>query len=183
MIHFILGGARSGKSRYAEQLAQASNLAVSYIATAQAYDAEMHSRIAHHQQQRPQDWHVIEEPIELVKCLQSIDRVDHVILVDCLTLWVSNLLMCNSDAEPDVNSEAEQPHIAAFAALLTVLPTLKSTVILVSNETGLGVVPMGQLSRRFVDESGRLHQQLGQIADQVVFCVAGFPMILKGATA
>lgn len=169
MIHLILGGARSGKSRFAEQCAERFDLPVIYVATAQAGDAEMQERIMHHQQQRPQDWQVIEEPIELAERLKQLDQPHQVILVDCLTLWISNLLLI------DDNIWAEK-----IQALYQVLPTLQSHIILVSNETGLGVVPMGQLTRQFVDESGRMHQQLGQIADQVNFCVAGFPMLLKG---
>ncbi|OTG61999.1 bifunctional adenosylcobinamide kinase/adenosylcobinamide-phosphate guanylyltransferase [Acinetobacter sp. ANC 3903] len=170
MIQLILGGARSGKSRLAEQIAQDSGLAVSYIATAQALDAEMQQRIAHHQTQRPAHWQLIEEPYSLAERLQQIDAPNQLILVDCLTLWMSNLLMHEDDSLQAVECQK----------LLDVLPKLQSQIILVSNETGLGVVPMGEISRKFVDESGRLHQQLGQIADKVVFCVAGFPMILKG---
>jgi adenosylcobinamide kinase/adenosylcobinamide-phosphate guanylyltransferase len=170
MIQLILGGARSGKSRLAEQIAQDSALAVTYIATAQALDAEMQQRIAHHQMQRPAHWQLIEEPYSLAERLQQIDTPNQLILVDCLTLWMSNLLM-----HEDANLQ-----VMECQKLLDVLPKLQSQIILVSNETGLGVVPMGEISRKFVDESGRLHQQLGQIADKVVFCVAGFPMILKG---
>ncbi len=170
MIQLILGGARSGKSRLAEQTAKDSGLSVTYIATAQALDTEMQERIHHHQKQRPADWQVIEEPYSLAERLQQIDAADQLILVDCLTLWMTNLLM-----HEDQNLQTTE-----CQKLLDVLPGLQSQLILVSNETGLGVVPMGEISRKFVDESGRLHQQLGQIADKVVFCVAGFPMILKG---
>ena len=170
MIQLILGGARSGKSRLAEQIAKDSGLAVSYIATAQALDAEMQERISHHQMQRPAHWQLIEEPYLLTERLQQIDAPNQLILVDCLTLWMSNLLM-----HEDENLQAME-----CQKLFDVLPKLQSQIILVSNETGLGVVPIGEISRKFVDESGRLHQQLGQIADKVVFCVAGFPMILKG---
>lgn len=170
MIQLILGGARSGKSRLAEQKAKESGLSVTYVATAQAYDDEMRERIQHHQADRPADWGLIEEPIYLANRLLQIDQANQLILVDCLTLWMSNLLL---NEQKDFQPKECQK-------LLEVLPTLKSEIILVSNETGLGVVPMGQLSRKFVDESGRLHQQLGQIADYVVFCVAGFPMVLKG---
>ena len=170
MLRLILGGARSGKSRLAEQIAKDTGLAVTYIATAQAYDAEMQERIQHHQRERPASWRLIEEPLNLAETLVKIDQAEHVILVDCLTLWVSNLLMNDNP-----NLQADE-----FEKFINILGQLKSHVILVSNETGLGVVPMGQLSRKFVDESGRLHQRLGQIADSVVFCVAGFPMILKG---
>jgi len=170
MLQLILGGARSGKSRLAEQTAINTQLAVTYVATAQALDPEMQSRIEHHQNQRPAHWSLVEEPLLLAKTLQKIDRPNQIILVDCLTLWLTNLLVL--DDQSIQQFECEQ--------LLKVLPTLESEIILVSNETGLGVVPLGEISRRFVDEAGRLHQALGQIADKVVFCVAGFPMILKG---
>ncbi|WP_288401854.1 bifunctional adenosylcobinamide kinase/adenosylcobinamide-phosphate guanylyltransferase [uncultured Acinetobacter sp.] len=169
MLQLILGGARSGKSRLAEQTAKETGLSVIYIATAQALDTEMQQRIAHHQQQRPADWQVFEESIYLADRLLQCDQANQLILVDCLTLWLSNLLLADDSA-------LQQQQIQQ---LLNVLPQLKSKIILVSNETGLGVVPMGELSRRFVDEAGRLHQNLGQLANKVVFCVAGFPMILK----
>ncbi|CAI3101604.1 Bifunctional adenosylcobalamin biosynthesis protein CobP [Acinetobacter calcoaceticus] len=170
MLQLILGGARSGKSRLAEQTAISMQLAVTYVATAQALDSEMQSRIAHHQNQRPADWSLVEEPLFLAKTLQKIDRPNQIILVDCLTLWLTNLLLLDDQNVQEF--ECEQ--------LIDVLPKLQSEIILVSNETGLGVVPLGEISRRFVDEAGRLHQALGQIADKVMFCVAGFPMILKG---
>lgn len=170
MLQLILGGARSGKSRLAEQTAINTQLAVTYVATAQALDPEMQSRIEHHQNQRPAHWSLVEEPLYLANALQKIDRSNQIILVDCLTLWLTNLLLLDDQSIQQL--ECEQ--------LLKVLPTLESEIILVSNETGLGVVPLGEISRQFVDEAGRLHQALGQIADKVVFCVAGFPMILKG---
>lgn len=170
MLQLILGGARSGKSRLAEQIAQKSQKTVIYIATAQANDAEMQQRIQHHQQQRPTEWQLIEEQLYLAECLEKNDVAEQIILVDCLTLWMSNLLM---HSNPDLQMDQ-------CRKLLAILPQLKSDIIIVSNETGLGVVPMGEITRKFVDESGRLHQQLGQIAEKVVFCVAGFPMILKG---
>ena len=169
-MQLILGGARSGKSRLAEQIAQQLAQPVVYVATAQALDAEMQVRIQHHQQQRPEDWGLCEEPTYLAEQLVKLDRPNQTILVDCLTLWMSNLLM---HTDPALQVQECQK-------LLDVVGNLQSELILVSNETGLGVVPMGQISRRFVDEAGRLHQQLGQIATKVVFCVAGFPMILKG---
>jgi len=170
MLQLILGGARSGKSRLAEQTAISTQLPVTYVATAQALDPEMQNRIAHHQNQRPAHWSLIEEPLFLANALKKIDQSNQIILVDCLTLWLTNLLLLEDQNVQQL--ECEQ--------LLKVLPTLESEIILVSNETGLGVVPLGEISRRFVDEAGRLHQALGQIADKVVFCVAGFPMILKG---
>lgn len=170
MLQLILGGARSGKSRLAQQMAQDFDLPVVYIATAQALDEEMQQRIVMHQQQRPVTWQLCETPRYLAQNLTQVDRNNQVILIDCLTLWMSNLLL-----DPDPNTQ-----VLECQKLLQILPTLRSEVILVSNETGLGVVPMGQLSRQFVDESGRLHQQLAQLADTVTFCVAGLPMRLKG---
>ncbi|CAM4151676.1 hypothetical protein F901_02814 [Acinetobacter dispersus] len=169
MLQLILGGARSGKSRLAEQTAKETGLSVIYIATAQALDEEMQQRIAHHQQQRPAHWQVLEEPIYLADRLLQLDQPDQLILVDCLTLWLSNLLLAE-----DTALQQQQ-----MQKLFEVIPQLQSQIILVSNETGLGVVPMGEISRRFVDEAGRLHQTLGQLANKVMFCVAGFPMILK----
>lgn len=169
MLQLILGGARSGKSRLAEQIAKDSGLSVIYIATAQALDEEMQRRITHHQQQRPDHWHVYEEPIYLADLLLQLDQPDQLMLVDCLTLWLTNLLLAEDHALQQLQMQK----------LFEVLPQLQSQIILVSNETGLGVVPMGEISRRFVDEAGRLHQTLGQLANKVMFCVAGFPMILK----
>ncbi|MGE8643464.1 MULTISPECIES: bifunctional adenosylcobinamide kinase/adenosylcobinamide-phosphate guanylyltransferase [Acinetobacter] len=169
MLQLILGGARSGKSRLAEQIAKDSGLSVVYIATAQALDDEMQQRIEHHRQQRPEHWQVCEEPIYLADRLLQCDQPNQLILVDCLTLWLTNLLL--SEDTTLLQQQTEK--------LLAVLAQLQAQVILVSNETGLGVVPMGEISRRFVDEAGRLHQALGQLAHKVTFCVAGFPMILK----
>ncbi|KHF77779.1 Adenosylcobinamide-phosphate guanylyltransferase [Acinetobacter sp. neg1] len=169
MLQLILGGARSGKSRLAEQIAKDSGLSVVYIATAQALDDEMQQRIEHHRQQRPEHWQVCEEPIYLADRLLQCDQPNQLILVDCLTLWLTNLLL----AEDTTLLQQQTEKLLAFLA------QLQAQVILVSNETGLGVVPMGEISRRFVDEAGRLHQALGQLAHKVTFCVAGFPMILK----
>ncbi len=169
MLQLILGGARSGKSRLAEKIALESGLNVIYIATAQPLDEEIQERILHHQESRPREWQVIEEPLYLSEKLQEIDAQNQLILIDCLTLWMSNLLL----------QDASELQMSQCQKLLTILPNLKSEIILVSNETGLGVVPMGNISRKFIDESGRLHQQIGQIAQKVVFCVAGFPIILK----
>lgn len=169
MLQLILGGARSGKSRLAEQIAKDSGLSVVYIATAQALDDEMQQRIEHHRQQRPEHWQVYEEPIYLADRLLQCDQPNQLILVDCLTLWLTNLLLAE-------DTTLQQQQTEKF---LAVLAQLQAQIILVSNETGLGVVPMGEISRRFVDEAGRLHQALGQLAHKVTFCVAGFPMILK----
>ena len=171
MLQLILGGARSGKSRLAEQTAKESGLSVVYIATAQALDEEMQQRIQHHQQQRPSHWQLCEEPIFLADQLLQLDQENQLILVDCLTLWLTNLLML--DDEPRLLAERE--------ALLECLAALPGRIILVSNETGLGVVPLGELTRRYVDESGWLHQAIAERCQRVIFTVAGLPMLLKGA--
>lgn len=187
MIQFILGGARSGKSRYAEQLAQSQESqgkTVFYIATAQAgsddseatpdssvdltesVDQEMLSRIEKHQADRPKHWQTLETPIQLADRLAELDSAEHCIMVDCLTLWTLNI----------IESESLQ---VERAALLAILPKLKAELIMVSNEVGLGIIPMGQLTRTFVDELGWLHQDIAQVADEVIFVTAGLPMKLK----
>lgn len=171
MRELILGGARSGKSRLAEKLAADSGLAVTYIATSQALDGEMSSRIRLHRERRPADWALIEEPIELARVLRESACAERCLLVDCLTLWLTNLLMLEDDAR--LNAERE--------ALLDCLSELPGRIILVSNETGLGVVPMGELTRRYVDAAGWLHQAIAERCQRVVFTVAGLPMLLKGA--
>lgn len=171
MRELILGGARSGKSRLAEKLAADSGLTVTYIATSQALDGEMSSRIRLHRERRPADWALIEEPIELARVLSESARAERCLLVDCLTLWLTNLLMLEDDARL----------VAEREALLDCLSELPGRIILVSNETGLGVVPMGELTRRYVDEAGWLHQAIAERCQRVVFTVAGLPMLLKGA--
>jgi adenosylcobinamide kinase/adenosylcobinamide-phosphate guanylyltransferase len=170
MHELILGGARSGKSRLAEKLASESALAVTYIATSQALDGEMSARIAHHRERRPTAWGLIEEPLELARVLRDNAAPERCLLVDCLTLWLTNLLMLEDDARL----------VAEREALLEALPHLPGHIILVSNETGLGVVPLGELSRRYVDEAGWLHQALAERCQRVVFTVAGLPMVFKG---
>lgn len=170
MIELILGGARSGKSRLAEQLAAESGLAVTYIATSQALDGEMRARIREHQARRPAHWGLVEEPVELARVLREQAAEGHCLLVDCLTLWLSNLLMLDDPAR--LRAERD--------ALLEALSVLPGRIILVSNETGLGVVPLGELTRRYVDEAGWLHQTLAQRCQRVTFTVAGLPMVLKG---
>ncbi|MBL4606481.1 MAG: bifunctional adenosylcobinamide kinase/adenosylcobinamide-phosphate guanylyltransferase [Pseudomonadales bacterium] len=169
MKQLILGGARSGKSRYAEQLAGLSGKRVLYLATATAGDQEMAARIQLHQQQRPSSWQLIEEEICLAKVLFDHDATDHCILVDCLTLWVSNLL-CHEN--PRLLDEQK-------TALLEILPKLSSDIIFVSNEVGMGIIPTGELNRRFVDESGWLHQALAPLCEKVTFVAAGLPLALK----
>jgi adenosylcobinamide kinase/adenosylcobinamide-phosphate guanylyltransferase len=169
MHSLILGGARSGKSALAERLASSFDEVV-YIATAQALDGEMSERIAHHRARRPAQWACIEEPLALAETLRARAAPGRCLLVDCLTLWLSNLL----GAADESVWERER------SALLSALPGLDGTVLLVSNEVGLGVIPMGELTRRYVDEAGRLHQALGQVCERVVFVAAGLPLVLKG---
>lgn len=173
MQTLILGGARSGKSGLAERLATASGREVVYIATSQPGDGEMAERIAHHRARRPAHWDCVEEPLALASALRTSARPDRVLLVDCLTLWLSNLL---GDADPG-------RFIAERDALLATLPALPGDVLFVSNEVGLGIVPMGELTRRFVDEAGRLHQSLATHCDRVLFVAAGLPLTLKGTPA
>jgi len=172
MKELILGGVRSGKSRLAEQHAQASGLPVTYIATATVEDDEMRARIAHHQAQRPGHWQLVEEPLALAAALQRHAAAGHCVLVDCLTLWLTNLL-CTQD-EAQLRKEV--------SALLDVLPSLPGHIILVSNETGMGVVPLGELTRRYCDEAGRLHQAVAQCCERVILTVAGLPLMVKNET-
>ncbi len=170
MPELILGGARSGKSRLAERLAGESGLRVTYVATSQPLDGEMSARVAHHRARRPAHWGLVEEPLELARVLRESAAPDACLLVDCLTLWLTNLLMLDDPARLDAEREA----------LLACLGELPGRLLLVSNETGLGVVPLGELTRRYVDEAGWLHQAIAERCERVVFTVAGLPMILKG---
>lgn len=170
MLELILGGARSGKSRLAEKLADESGLEVVYIATSQPLDGEMNERVAQHRARRPALWALVEEPLALARVLQEQAASGRCLLVDCLTLWLTNLLMLE-DAQR-LNAERE--------ALLACVERLPGRILLVSNETGLGVVPLGELTRRYVDEAGWLHQALAERSQRVLFTVAGLPMTLKG---
>jgi adenosylcobinamide kinase/adenosylcobinamide-phosphate guanylyltransferase len=171
MLQLILGGARSGKSRLAEKLAGDSGLEVIYIATSQPLDGEMNQRVALHRQRRPAHWGLIEEPVALARVLKENAGADRCLLVDCLTLWLTNLLMLD---DPQRLAQERE-------ALLDCLAELPGEIIFVSNETGLGVVPLGELTRRYVDEAGWLHQALAERCQRVVFTVAGLPMTLKGS--
>ncbi|MDH0336408.1 bifunctional adenosylcobinamide kinase/adenosylcobinamide-phosphate guanylyltransferase [Metapseudomonas otitidis] len=172
MAELILGGARSGKSRLAERQAADSGLAVVYIATSQPLDGEMSARVAHHRARRPDHWGLVEEPVELARVLREHASAGTCLLVDCLTLWLTNLLMLEDDARLAAERDA----------LLACIAELPGRVLLVSNETGLGVVPLGELTRRYVDEAGWLHQALAERCTRVTFTVAGMPMLLKGAS-
>ena len=170
MLQLILGGARSGKSRLAEKLAAESGCAVTYIATSQPLDGEMNERVRHHRERRPGHWALIEEPIELARILRDNARADTCLLVDCLTLWLTNLLLLDDPQRLGVERDS----------LLDCLASLPGEIIFVSNETGLGVVPLGELTRRYVDEAGWLHQALAERCQRVVLTVAGLPLTLKG---
>jgi adenosylcobinamide kinase/adenosylcobinamide-phosphate guanylyltransferase len=170
MLQLILGGARSGKSRLAEKLATDSSLAVTYIATSQPLDGEMNARVAHHRARRPAEWGLIEEPLALARVLRETASAERCLLVDCLTLWLTNLLMLDN---PERLAQERE-------ALLDCLAALPGEVIFVSNETGMGVVPLGELTRRYVDEAGWLHQALAERCQRVVLTVAGLPLTLKG---
>lgn len=169
MIHLILGGARSGKSRYAEKLAGAFAEKIIYVATATAGDDEMRQRIQNHQQSRPQTWQLIEEPFNLSQVIKAHDESETTLLVECMTLWLSNWL-CTNDWQ---NWEAEKQ------AFIDALVESKANIIIVSNEVGSGIVPMGELSRDFVDQAGWLNQALAQYADKSTLVVAGCPIQIK----
>lgn len=167
----MLGGVRSGKSRHAGELAQARSCPVTLIATGSAQDDEMAARIEAHRRSRPESWTVIEEPVHLAAALRAAVDPRRVVLVDCLTLWLSNLL-CGEDADA-LRRESDE--------LLSTLPTLAGDCILVSNEVGCGIVPVNALARRFADEAGNLHQRLAALCERVVWTVAGLPLTIKSA--
>lgn len=182
MITLITGGARSGKSAYAEQLAAQSGLRVVYLATARVGDAEMGGRIDRHRANRPAGWVTVEEPLALGAALRTHARADRCLVIDCLTLWLSNLILADHPGCGDVAMIAPGPMFAAERAdLLDALRSLPGQAIAVSNEVGMGVVPLGALNRFFVDETGRLNQAIAALAGRVVWMVAGCPVLAKGA--
>jgi adenosylcobinamide kinase/adenosylcobinamide-phosphate guanylyltransferase len=167
-LTLVLGGARSGKSRHAEAMARGTGLKRLYLATAEAFDDEMRARIAKHRADRAADgWTTVEAPLDLPDAIRRASAADAVILVDCLTLWLSNVMI----AERDVT--------AAEAALLAALAVAPGPAVLVSNEVGMGLVPETPLGRRFRDAQGRLNQRVAAVADSVIFVVAGLPLSLK----
>lgn len=203
MIHLVLGGARSGKSRYGEALVRqytALGFDACYVATAQALDDEMATRIAKHQAGRTDDgieWQLFEESLALTALLKRLAKPGRVILVDCLTLWLTNQLLASSakiDDEPaptewnatdftsassTSNDEALASWQAEKTAFVDSLAELEGVVVLISNEVGSGIVPLGELSRQFVDEAGWLNQAVAALADNVTLVVAGLPLALK----
>lgn len=173
MIELVLGGARSGKSIYAEQQAIKSEKQVIYIATAEAGDAEMKTRIDLHRERRPQHWQTVEEPIKLAEVIQQYSNKKSCVLVDCLTLWLTNILF-NKEGELQVAVFEKETE-----ALYDVLSTCEGGIIFVSNEIGQGIVAMDKMTRRFVDETGILHQKIATVSDKVVLLIAGLPQVLK----
>lgn len=163
----VLGGARSGKSRFAENLVIRSGLARTYVATSAAHDIEMAERIATHKLQRGANWCTLEEQTDLVGVLIRAVRPDGAVLVDCLTLWLSNLMMAGLDLAVEMTR------------LCAVIPELNGPCVFVSNEVGMGIVPDNRLSRDFRDAQGRLNQEIAAVCDQVVFVAAGLPIVLK----
>ena len=169
MMHLILGGARSGKSALAETLASVWQNQVTYVATAQVYDDEFAARIEQHQARRPNHWQLVEEPHFLADTLTHLATPDACIIVDCLTLWLSNHLCADGG---DVDASLEQ--------LIQQVSFTQHHLILVSNEVGMGIVPLGEINRQFQDAQGRLNQMVASLADEVSFIAAGLPIKLKG---
>ena len=168
-LTLVLGGARAGKSRYAEARVEEASDGGTYCATAEAGDDEMAARIAAHRSRRGPFWRTIEEPLALAAVVAAETQPERPLLVDCLTLWLSNLM--HAEARLDV----------AFAELRAALRVAAGPVVLVANEVGLGLVPQTPLGREFRDAAGRLNQEVAALADTVVFVAAGLPLVLKGA--
>lgn len=168
-VVLVLGGARSGKSDYAERLVADASVERIYLATAQSGDAEMEARITAHRTRRGPGWITLEEPLEVVNCLLDRGGVGAApILIDCLTLWLANLMA----AGRDIGFETER--------LVAALARVEVPVVLVANEVGLGIVPENAVARSFRDQAGRLNQRLATVAERVVFIAAGLPLALKG---
>jgi adenosylcobinamide kinase / adenosylcobinamide-phosphate guanylyltransferase len=166
-LTLVLGGTRSGKSRYAERLVLATGLAPIYVATGEALDDEMAARIAQHRRRRGDRWRTLEEPLDLARAVQRECGPERAVLVDCLTLWLTNLMV------------KERPLRAEIEGFVAALPRLSGPLVLVSNEVGLGVVPTDAMARAFIDHAGWLHQRIAEQADVVVFMAAGLPLHLK----
>ena len=172
-IDLILGGCKSGKSSMALSLAEASQAKPkTYLATCQPLDEEMQDRVERHRQERGPEWQTLEEPLFIAQAVRECSSPGTLLLIDCLTMWLSNLLGAGTSGEAIRDRYSE---------LQSSLDEAKGEVILVANEVGLGIVPENPLARRFRDEAGVLNQRLGSIADRVVFMAAGFPLPLKGA--
>ena len=168
-LTLVLGGARSGKSAYAENLAKHSANKVIYLATAEIRDEAIAERVKLHQSVRPSEWQTVNTPIELAASLKQHAAPNVTVLVDCLTMWVTNLL-CAEDKSLMATEKS---------ALLAVLEELPGDIIFVSNEVGMGIIPMGELTRDYVDIAGKLHQEVAAVANHAVLIVAGLPLVLK----
>lgn len=185
-LTFVLGGARSGKSAYAEQLAQHSGRPVTYIATSTANDAEMAERIAHHRARRPVGWTLVEAPLALAAAIDAATSPDGCVLIDCLTLWLANWLCPAGGSGHDNDNDRDNDGLPragwrdAVDALDAALTHAPGQVIIVSNEIGMGVVPMGALTRQYMDELGRLNQRIAARCTRVRWVVAGIPVPVKG---
>ena len=164
----VLGGARSGKSAFAERLVAETGLSRHYIATGRAFDDEMRDRIAKHREDRGNGWETHEEPLALAARIKDVARGDRAVLVDCLTLWVTNLML----EERDIATE--------FAGLIEAIAKAPGRLVFVSNEVGLGIVPENRMAREFRDHAGRLHQRLAALVPEVYFVAAGLPLKMKG---
>jgi adenosylcobinamide kinase/adenosylcobinamide-phosphate guanylyltransferase len=173
-VILVIGGARSGKSGFAQTLAQGRKGRTVFIATAQAGDDEMKLRIEKHRRERPAGWQTIEEPCRLLQALERCEGTCEVVLIDCIGIWISNLLLTDA-AEGDILKEV--------GAVLARCRTSGACVIMVSNETGMGIVPDNRLSRLFRDVLGKANQELARAADEVYFLVAGIPLQIKGTSA
>ncbi len=167
-LTLVLGGARSGKSAYAERLVEGAG-GGTYLATAEALDQEMQDRVKDHKERRGKMWLTVEEPLDLADALKkSAINNGLPVLVDCLTLWLSNIMAASRDVETEIET------------LISTLSGCRAPVIMVSNEVGLGIVPDNALARTFRDEAGRMNQRLAEAADRVIFVAAGLPLIMKG---
>jgi adenosylcobinamide kinase/adenosylcobinamide-phosphate guanylyltransferase len=166
-VTLVLGGAKSGKSRFALDRASALTGGKAYIATARALDSEMAERIARHKAERSSEWTSFEEPLDIASLIRKIDKEHAVLLIDCLTLWVTNLMLGGRDTKAEGDT------------LLHALCSCRAEVFIVSNEVGLGIVPDNALARQFRDEAGRLNQKVASIADEVYFMAAGLPLKMK----
>lgn len=166
-ITLVLGGARSGKSRLAEALAEQRDGPLIYIATAEAGDVEMRERIARHRERRDSRWHSVEAPLGVAEELQAVPANTAAVMIDCLTLWLSNQMHARGDLAVETES------------LLAALNGARCPVVVVSNEVGLGIVPENKLAREFRDHHGRLNQHVAAVADHVIFMAAGLPLVLK----
>lgn len=172
MKTLVLGGIKSGKSQLAVSLATETNQPVTLIATATAQDDEMRTRIEKHRETRAIEWRTIEEPITVGTTLRQLGNDNGCIVLDCLTLWLTNLLLLNNEQEFQHEKQS----------LIDAVDTCSASLIVVSNETSMGIIPMGELSRRYCDEVGILHQELAKLSDTVFLTVAGLPLLLKGQT-